>query len=95
MGILVLLMILLVEVKMSTLKTFYFTFGQNHTHPLTGEILKDYWIEIKAPSSQEATDKMFSVFGEKWAFPYEERQFDKSYFPKGCYEKFIVGEAEK
>jgi len=72
--------------------THYFTFGQKHVHPETGEQLKDYWIEVCAKSSKKARELMFKLFGNKWGFQYCERKFMKCYshFPKGCYAKYEI-----
>jgi hypothetical protein len=72
---------------MEEMKTFYFTFGQMHTHPKTGEPMKDHWIEIVAPSEGAARDKMYELFGVKWSFQYDEQNFDTSYFIKGCHSR--------
>ena len=67
--------------------THYFTFGQVHVHPETGESLKDYWIEIVSNSAEKARQKMFELFKTKWGFQYHEKQFMRfmKQFPKGCY----------
>ena len=64
----------------------YFTFGQNHFHPTTGEAMKDYWIEVIGGGS-EAREKIVSIFGAKWSMHYNEDDFSSEYFPKGCYQK--------
>ena len=69
------------------MKTYYFTFGQSHQHPETGELMKDYWVEIKNKTIDEARKIMFKCYGTKWSMQYDETDFDKSFFPKGCYEE--------
>lgn len=70
-------------------ETHYFTFGSNHTHPLGGYPMKDYWVEIYG-TDDEARDKMFEVYGAKWSMQYSEGDFDPSWFPKGCHERIEI-----
>jgi hypothetical protein len=74
------------------MQTHYFTFGQTHCDPQTGEKLKDYWVEVYADNANKAREKMFEIFGGRWGFHYCERQFMKHYahFPKGCYARYEV-----
>ena len=64
---------------------YYFTFGQNHLHPLGGYPMADFWIEVHG-SYEEAREKVVKKFGLKWSMQYSEPEFDKKYFPKGCHE---------
>jgi hypothetical protein len=64
---------------------WYFTFGQNHLHPLGGYSMKDFWIEVYG-SHEEAREKVTRRFGDKWSMQYPEDAFDKKFFPKGCHE---------
>ncbi len=64
-----------------------FTFGQAHCHPVTGNPLRDYWVEVIAGDFDAARDLMVKVFGTKWCGQYESETFDTSYFPRG---KFIT-----
>jgi len=73
---------------MNNIPIFYFTFGFSHIHPVTGEPMRDYWIEIKAKDRQLAQEKMFEIFGKEWSMCYKESDFDKKYFPKGSYMKY-------
>lgn len=79
---------------------YYFSFGQQHIHPETGDALKDYWVEVimhddssKLSSmdvsilKEKARKIMFTRYGKKWSMQYEENQFNRDYFPKGCYQK--------
>ena len=68
------------------MNTYFFTFGQSHVHPETLEPLKDNWIEVQGESYNEARQKMFAKYGDKWAFQYDIDNFEPNYFPKGCYE---------
>ncbi len=64
----------------------YFTFGQHHVHPVTGEKLKDYWIEVHDKTPDEARKMVIEKYGVRWSFQYDETNFDKEFFPKRCYE---------
>lgn len=66
---------------------YYFTFGQIHTCPKTGVLLKDYWIEVFAGSFNRATAVMNQQFGKVWSNQYHEKQFMRWHkmFPNGCY----------
>jgi hypothetical protein len=74
------------------METYYFTFGQQHIHPKTGEPLRDYWIEIVAKSEDVARDLMVEMFDRKWSHQYHEKEFMRvvRHFPKGCYEHYEV-----
>ena len=61
---------------MEELKTYYFTFGQQHP-------LRDNWIEIQAVNADTARKRMFELFGAHWAFQYSEADFKPDYFPSG------------
>lgn len=69
-----------------SLKNYYFTFGQNHIHPLTGESMKDYYIKLKG-TYNSTREIMLSIFGLKWSMQYNEKDFlpNLSIFPKGEY----------
>jgi hypothetical protein len=69
---------------------YYFTFGQDHKHPKTGEPMKDYWIEIDAKNAYDAQIEMRKRFGQIWANQYDARNFNLEYFPKGCYKRFVA-----
>lgn len=64
---------------------YCFTFGQNHTHPLGGYPMKDFWIEVHG-TFDESREKIVKRFGDKWAFQYLKSEFDPSFFPKGRHE---------
>ncbi len=67
------------------MKTFYFTFGQSHTHAYGGRTYdKDCVVEIKAKSSNEARKIMFDTFGAKWSMQYDKLP-DMSYYPRGIF----------
>ena len=49
----------------------YFTFGQDHRHEISGMVFdKDCVVEIEKTTVQEAREKMFKLFGDKWSFMY-------------------------
>lgn len=58
------------------MNTYYFTFGQSHP-------LRDYWIEITAPSGKLARERMVESFGTKWASQYEDADWKPENFPGG------------
>ena len=61
----------------------YFTFGQIHTHSINGQTLdKDWVVEIETKTREEAREKMFELFGRKWAIQYSKKP-TMSFFPKG------------
>lgn len=64
---------------------YCFTFGSNHTHPLGGYSMGNFWIEIHG-TYDEARQKMFDVYGAKWSMQYLQEDFDDSFFSKGCHE---------
>ena len=64
-------------------QTKYFTFGQNHAHAIDGFTYdKDIVVKITA---EDPRAKMVEVFGQKWAFEYNERP-DMSFYPRGIKE---------
>jgi hypothetical protein len=69
---------------------FYFTFGQNHVHPITQEPMKDYWIEIECDDMDLARQLMFDYYGKKWGMMYTDATFNPEYYPKGCFEQIRV-----
>lgn len=71
------------EFKESDKNKHYFTFGQTHVHNRNGTTFdKDCVVEIIAPSPTKAREKMFNVFGQRWAFQYKEVP-DMIYYPRG------------
>lgn len=64
---------------------FYATFGQSHTHPDTGEKMKDYWMEAFGRDRREALLAMYAKFADQWSHLYLETEFVKDYYPKGKY----------
>lgn len=53
-------------------KLWYATFGDGHTHPITGESLRDAYTLVPGDTYEDAHQAMTrSVFGRQWAFLYE------------------------
>src|ERR1041384_6633004 len=48
---------------------YIFTFGANHTHPITGERLGNCYVVIEGDKSESCVI-MEQHFGQKWAFQY-------------------------
>ena len=67
---------------MSENKTFYFTFGQKHP-------LRDGWIEVSAPTAEQARDEIVPLFGEQWESLYEDADFPRAMFPAGRFGRVI------
>lgn len=51
---------------------YFFTFGQDHTHPTDGRNLRNHYVRITARTSHEARNVMIAHFGIKWAMQYNE-----------------------
>jgi len=65
------------------MKKYYFTFGQIHTHRYNGQTLDcDTVVLIEETDTTLARKKMFELFGNKWAFQYNEKP-DMSFYPGG------------
>ena len=65
------------------MRPFYISFGQAHTHSVAGKTLdRDTIAVIAAENKDDAREKAFKVFEQKWCFVYEELP-DMSFFPKG------------
>lgn len=67
---------------------FYFTFGSSHSHLVAGTRFNMNRIaEIEADTMNEARDKAFKVFKDKWSFGYDNlvsagvRQFNLDVVP--------------
>ena len=61
----------------------YFTFGQNHAHRYNNITLdKDIVIEMSTKTHEQAREKMFELFGQKWSQQYDDK-IDLSYYPRG------------
>ena len=55
--------------------TYYFTFGDNEKHPITGELMRDYWIEVSSSSLTLAKKKMNEEYGGLWQNVFHESVF--------------------
>jgi hypothetical protein len=51
------------------MRRFYFTFG-------TGRPYRDHYVVIEADDRSTARDVMFDAHGEKWAFDYNEDEWE-------------------
>jgi hypothetical protein len=72
------------------MKKYYFTFGFNHKH-INGESLKDYYIVVYASDYITAVELMNTWLVDNtqnlvWTKNHEEKEFNKSLYPKGAYE---------
>lgn len=61
------------------------TFGQAHP-------LKDNWIEVEASNEGEARKALFDILGAKWAFIYEETEFEPKFYQGGKVGRTIIGD---
>lgn len=72
------------------MKDFYFTFGASH-YTVEGKPMGFEWIRVKANSSNKARRLIMDWCDEfmgdpnKFAFQYEENNFEPDYFPGGEY----------
>ena len=67
------------------LMKYYFTFGQSHAHAYGGVTYdKDCVVEIDADSSNDARQRMFDAFGDKWSMQYDLLP-NMEYFPRGIF----------
>ena len=71
------------EENLQHLSKFYGTFGYGHEDPESGQPMRDFFVEIYAPGWMEARQVMFDNFDDKWAFVYEEKDFNPKYCPNG------------
>lgn len=75
--------------KYQTMKTFYLTFGQVHSHILPGLGIfdKDCVAIIRANDYAEAREKAFKTFSDKWSSIYStENPPTMSFYPRGLME---------
>ncbi len=72
------------------MKKYYLTFGQTHTHPKTGDLLKDHWIVLMDYNKDGAQKQARQRFGDKWSRIYEGNVLPQlpHHFPKGEYKEF-------
>ncbi|MBW8034105.1 MAG: hypothetical protein FVQ79_00105 [Planctomycetes bacterium] len=69
------------------MKTYYFSFGQDHTHRIDGVTLDaDVLLKVTAEGYNEARQKVFDAIGPKWSFQYDDDTMDLKYFPRGIVE---------
>jgi hypothetical protein len=63
---------------------FYVTFGQKYRrepHPKGGH--PDGWFMLIADSKDEAHAIVTREIGDQWSGLYSEREFDRSFYPRG------------
>ena len=48
-----------------------FTFGYDHTHPVTGESLATRFVRVSAQTYVQARERMHESFGNRWSHQYE------------------------
>ena len=61
--------------------TNYFTFGLGQTHTaIAGEYMGRRAVKITGESNSVCRETMFKMFGKKWSFQYNEKDFEKSQF---------------
>jgi len=66
------------------MNSYYYSFGQSHSHRVAGVTLdKDSIVEIQAKDMDAARAKMFEVFGRLWSMQYDESSLDLKWFPRG------------
>jgi hypothetical protein len=70
---------------------YYFTFGQSHVQN-DGTPMKDYYVRVVADDYSSARSMFINEFSsqfmpapDKWAFQYDEENFESHHFPKGEY----------
>lgn len=77
---------------MTNNQNYYFTFGQSHVQT-DGTPMKDYWVRVIAKDYDDARRLFVERFSsicmpssDKWAFQYEEKDWNPEMFPRGEYE---------
>ena len=68
------------------LPKYYVTFGVMYSeeeHPYFPNAHPDGWVEIESPSENEARIEAYNLFNDKWAFIYNENNFDPTKYPAG------------
>ena len=71
------------------MKTYYFTFGTNHFDS-KGDTLANNYVAIKAETEFKARAEMFEVRGDRWAFNYEFKEFERQIEEFGLTEKSLL-----
>ena len=73
------------------MNNYYFTFGSKH-YTNEGIPMRDYWVRVIDKNYIQARLKFIEKFSsvhmsesDKWAFQYNENDFDSSYFLGGEY----------
>ena len=55
---------------------YYLTFGQQSP-------FRNGWVEVEAASYRKARTMVYDVLENHWSMLYEEKEFEKEYFPLG------------
>jgi hypothetical protein len=83
------------------MNNYYFTFGYGHNQK-DGTPMKDYWVRVVSDSASKAREYFVGVFTtvympapDRFAFQYEEKDFQKHFFPKGEYQVIFTGKTEE
>jgi hypothetical protein len=58
---------------------FYFTFGYDHVHPVTGESLADRYVQLHG-TYRETRDRIIAAFARQWSFQYGPAQAEWAVF---------------
>lgn len=65
----------------------YVTFGQDHTHAISGKTLdKDSVAVIESKDEESGREMAFELFGNKWCMEYPEKFWNEDsmkHFPRG------------
>lgn len=76
---------------MKNMKNYYFTFGSAHVTK-AGINMQDRWVRVLAPDFMTARKKFIEKFTsvnmeapDKFAFQYDDKNFESKYFPGGEY----------
>lgn len=66
------------------MQTYYFSFGQDHTHYIGGITLDaDVLLKVTASDSDVARQCVFDAIGPRWSMQYSEDDVNFAYFPRG------------
>lgn len=70
----------------------YFTFGKDHTDPLTKQSLSGLWVVIESASYKKAKNYMIQLYGNNWEGYFSEKEFLIKYrnYPNGCYARYEI-----
>lgn len=63
---------------------FFLTFGQQSP-------ARNGWVEVRAPDYEQAKAMVEGIYGNNWSNLYEEKHFDKIFYPAGKLGEIGVG----